>query len=405
MDWADDVAYSVHDVEDGMLSGRIDLAALGSAGRAGGAGRAGRRGISAPASAGRSGRCCPRPRTGCSRCRWCTRCAASTPTRRRVAAHGALKRLTSELVGRFVRAAADATRAVHGDRPLRRYDRRPGGAAGGRGRGGAAQGGGAALRDERPAPAGHAGPPARAARRAGRRRCSPAPRGRAGPGVRRGLDGRTGRRRPAAGSCSTRSPCSPTSRPSPGTPPSPAPGSDPPDPAPPLRPRGAGRSRNEDGARPRAHRAHAPPTRSARAHRAHAPPHLRRGLHRAHAPPTGTGAGRTERTLRAPGRRRRTPPRRRAYLLSPVSAPPGVREPPPAVSNMRPARPGPGRAGAGPGDGIRLRSPPGPVRRVVDPDRPARTWMRPLEATSRVAGPLPLPPAGDPGPVSDGRTP
>jgi dGTPase len=120
MDWADDVAYSVHDVEDGVLSGRIDLAVLGSAGertalvelaarhfgaRFGGPDRA--------ALSGAADALLALPVVHAVR-----GFDAGSAT---AAAHGALKRLTSELVGRFVRAATDATRAAHGDRALRRY--------------------------------------------------------------------------------------------------------------------------------------------------------------------------------------------------------------------------------------------------------------------------------------------
>ncbi|MDN5749347.1 MAG: deoxyguanosinetriphosphate triphosphohydrolase [Pseudonocardia sp.] len=115
MDWSDDVAYSVHDVEDGILAGRIDLVALSSrverdaladlAAGAFGADRdalaeAGEELVALPVVAAVRGFA-----------------AGSAPT----AAHVALKRLTSELVGRFVLAAVEATRAEHGDRPLRRY--------------------------------------------------------------------------------------------------------------------------------------------------------------------------------------------------------------------------------------------------------------------------------------------
>jgi dGTPase len=115
MDWADDVAYSVHDVEDGILAGRIDLAAL--------ADRHERRALVGLAAL----HFCPDPDA-------LVRAAdallalpvvdgvrgfrAATAT---VDAHIALKRLTSELVGRFAVAATDATRARYGDRPLRRY--------------------------------------------------------------------------------------------------------------------------------------------------------------------------------------------------------------------------------------------------------------------------------------------
>jgi len=116
MDWADDVAYSVHDVEDGILFGRIDLAALASpverativelaAGYGGGEPDA-----LADAADGLLALPVVHAVRGFS--------AASAPA----SAHIALKRLTSELVGRFVVAATDATRAVHGAGPLARYD-------------------------------------------------------------------------------------------------------------------------------------------------------------------------------------------------------------------------------------------------------------------------------------------
>jgi dGTPase len=115
MDWSDDVAYSVHDVEDGILAGRIDLAALGAPGeRAALVDLAVRHfGGEAAALARAADALLTLPVVAAVR----GFSAASAST----ADHVALKRLTSELVGRFVHAAVEATRAVHGDVPLRRY--------------------------------------------------------------------------------------------------------------------------------------------------------------------------------------------------------------------------------------------------------------------------------------------
>ncbi len=115
MDWADDVAYSVHDVEDGILAGRIDLAALGPPQeRAALAGLAARHfGADAEALDAAAVALLELPAVDAAR----GFDAASAPG----AAHVALKRLTSELVGRFVRAATDATLDAYGDRSLRRY--------------------------------------------------------------------------------------------------------------------------------------------------------------------------------------------------------------------------------------------------------------------------------------------
>jgi dGTPase len=115
MDWADDVAYSVHDVEDGILAGRIDLDALGSPTEAEAlvALAAKHFGADPAALTSAGAELLALPVVEAVR--------GFSPAHAPASAHAALKRLTSELVGRFVDAATDATRAVHGPGPLFRY--------------------------------------------------------------------------------------------------------------------------------------------------------------------------------------------------------------------------------------------------------------------------------------------
>ena len=109
MDWADDVAYSVHDVEDGVHAGHVKIDALDRAA------------VCELAAESYS----PEPAGDLA--------AAlddllDRPVLRDLADYDgsrgtqvALKRATSELTGRFVTAAVAATRERAGDGPLRRY--------------------------------------------------------------------------------------------------------------------------------------------------------------------------------------------------------------------------------------------------------------------------------------------
>ncbi|MFJ9517679.1 deoxyguanosinetriphosphate triphosphohydrolase [Kitasatospora sp. NPDC101801] len=110
MDWSDDVAYSTHDVEDGIQAGHLDLAALRSAEERAELFKIAERYAEAePEEFGaaldrlQAEEWWPRTYDGSARAR------------------AGLKDLTSKLIGRFCLAAEQATRARYGPGPLTRY--------------------------------------------------------------------------------------------------------------------------------------------------------------------------------------------------------------------------------------------------------------------------------------------
>ncbi len=112
MDWADDVAYSVHDVEDGIVAEKIDPGALHD--------RAPRNAVVATAQ---SAYATDADARDLERALDRLLALAEWPssydgTRSSLAG---LKNLTSCLIGRFCSAVERATRETYGDRPLVRY--------------------------------------------------------------------------------------------------------------------------------------------------------------------------------------------------------------------------------------------------------------------------------------------
>jgi dGTPase len=112
MDWADDVAYSVHDLEDGVVGGLVPLAGLRGPGERAGLFATTRRLYVHADDAELADALDGLLRLDC----WPT----SYDGTQRTAA--AVKATTSALIGRFCGAAERATREAHGRGPLRRYD-------------------------------------------------------------------------------------------------------------------------------------------------------------------------------------------------------------------------------------------------------------------------------------------
>jgi len=112
MDWADDVAYCVHDVEDGIVSGAIGLAGLHTPGEWDALFAVVRETYAADASAAEL-------REGLLALLTLPYAPRSFDGSRRDL--GGLKGMTSGLIGRFCAAVEVATRAGHGPGPLTRY--------------------------------------------------------------------------------------------------------------------------------------------------------------------------------------------------------------------------------------------------------------------------------------------
>ena len=113
MDLADDVAYSVHDLEDGIVGGRIDLALLDHADQRAGVWETVRDWYLPHADDAFLDEALARLRG-----------VGSWPTASYDGSRGALaalKNLTSDLIGIFCGRVHQATRAAHGDEPLVRY--------------------------------------------------------------------------------------------------------------------------------------------------------------------------------------------------------------------------------------------------------------------------------------------